>query len=283
MRDTILFTRAMTAIRDRQSSAPVWIGLLLAFAYGALHTLGPGHGKAVVISYFVGHGGSLGRGVRMGAIIAVCHVLSAIVVVSLTSFAIRQATGHAPADFRIVRLISYAAIAAIGAFMLWRALRDMRPIKKPVGLRTIAEHVHDQAGHHHDGCACSSISSHNDTPMGWLALAAGAVPCTGAILVLLFGLSHDLLVPAILMVMAMSLGMAISMSGIGILAILGRNYADRKFIQNNAARIPIHRTMRITAAAMIAVIGISLFSLTMIEDKPMPFVSSTEAKSGKRL
>jgi len=265
MRVTILFTQAMTAIRDRHSSGPVWFGLLLAFVYGALHTLGPGHGKAVVISYFVGHGGSLGRGIRMGVIIAVCHVLSAVVVVGLTSVAIRQVTGHAPADFRIVRLISYGAIAGIGAFMLWRALQDMRPQKQPVGLCTIAEHVHDYAGHHHDCCACSSISEHNDTPMGWLALAAGAIPCTGAILVLLFGLSHNLLIPAVLMVMAMSLGMAIAMSGIGILAILGRNYTDRKLIQSDAARIRFHRTIRIAAAALIVVIGTSLFSLTMVE------------------
>jgi nickel/cobalt exporter len=265
MRVTILFTQAMTAIRDRHSSGPVWFGLLLAFVYGALHTLGPGHGKAVVISYFVGHGGSLGRGIRMGVIIAVCHVLSAVVVVGLTSVAIRQVTGHAPADFRIVRLISYGAIAGIGAFMLWRALQDMRTEKPPVSLCTIAEHVHDHAGHHHGGCACCSIPAHNDTPMGWLALSAGAVPCTGAILVLLFGLSHDLLAPAILMVMAMSLGMAVSMSGIGILAILGRNYADRKFTRSDTARIRFHRTIRIAAAALIAVIGISLFSLTIID------------------
>jgi ABC-type nickel/cobalt efflux system permease component RcnA len=101
--------------------------------------------------------------------------------------------------------------------------------------------------------------------MGWLALAAGAVPCTGAILVLLFGLSHDLLVPAVLMVMMMSLGMAIAMSSIGIFAILGRNYADRRLIQSDSARIRFHRTIRIAAAALIAVIGISLFSLTIID------------------
>lgn len=268
MRVTIPFTRAMTAIRDRHSSGPLWFGLLLAFAYGALHTLGPGHGKAVVISYFVGHGGSLGRGIRMGVIIAVCHVLSAVVVVGLTSFAIRQVTGHAPSDLRMVRLISYAAIGGIGASMLWRALRDMRPERSPAGLCTIAEHVHDHnTGHHHGCCACTAISSHNDTPMGLLALAAGAVPCTGAILVLLFGLSHDLLLPAVLMVMAMSLGMAISMSGIGILAIWGRNYADRKLMQNDGARSRLGRTMRIAAAAMITIIGISLFGLTMIDTK----------------
>ena len=42
----------------------------------------------------------------------------------------------------------------------------------------------------------------------WLALAVGVVPCTGALLVLLFGVANDLLFPAILMVAAISAGMA---------------------------------------------------------------------------
>ncbi|MGD8293586.1 MAG: DUF3299 domain-containing protein [Desulfobacterales bacterium] len=264
MRVTILFTQAMTAIRDRHSSGPVWFGLLLAFVYGALHTLGPGHGKAVVVSYFVGCGGSISRGVRMGVIIAVCHVLSAVVIVGLTSFTIRQVTGHAPADFRIVRLISYGAIGGIGAFMLWRALRGMRSEQQQDGLCNIEEHV----GHHHGSCACGSISRHNDTPIGWLALAAGAVPCTGAILVLLFGMTHDLLVPAVLMVVMMSLGMAISMSCIGILAILGRNYTERRFIKNDTMRESFNRSLQVGAASLILFIGITLFTLTVGEKVP---------------
>jgi ABC-type nickel/cobalt efflux system permease component RcnA len=278
MQVTILFTQAMTAIRDRKSSGPVWFGLLLAFAYGALHTLGPGHGKAVVISYFVGHGGSLVKGIRMGTLIAVCHVLSAVVVVSLTSFAIRQITGHAPADFRIVRLISYAAIGGIGAFMLWRAIRDVWPKKQAPILKTIGQCNSEHNNHHHHGCcSCSSNLTHNDTPMGWLALAAGAVPCTGAILALLFGLSHDLLIPAVLMVMMMSLGMAIALSGIGILAILGRNFAEHRFIKNETTGQRFNKSLKVGAASLILLIGLTLFTLTMGEK--VPFQTAT-ARAG---
>nr|WP_321257924.1 DUF3299 domain-containing protein [uncultured Pseudodesulfovibrio sp.] len=257
-RVTILFTKAMTAIRDGDSSGPVLFGLLLAFAYGALHTLGPGHGKAVVISYFVGHGGSLGRGIRMGGLIAVCHVLSAVVVVGLASFTIRQLTGHAPADYRVVRLASYAAIGAIGTYMLWCSIRDAWPKKRTVNLQPLQMHEH------HCGCsACSSIPAQNDTPMGWLAVAAGSVPCTGAILVLLFGLSHNLLIPAILMVAMMSLGMAIAMSGIGVLAIVGRDYAERKVVTNDIMRKRFNHVLRIGAAAVVFLVGFGFFVLTL--------------------
>jgi nickel/cobalt exporter len=272
---TILFTQAMTAIRDRKSSGPVWFGLLLAFAYGALHTLGPGHGKAVVISYFVGHGGNLVKGIRMGTLIAVCHVFSAVVVVSLTSFAIRQITGHAPADFRIIRLVSYGAIGGIGAFMLWRAIRDMWPKKQAPILKSIEQYHSEHSHHHHHGCcSCSSILAHNDTPMGWLALAAGAVPCTGAILLLLFGLSHDLLIPAVLMVMMMSLGMAIAMSGIGIFAIWGRSYAEHRFIKDKITHQRFNKSLQIGAASLILLIGLTLFTLSMGEKLPFQTVTA---------
>ena len=115
-----LFTSGMAEIGREGSAQAILLAVLLAFGYGALHTLGPGHGKAVVISYFVGTGGSLRRGLTMGARIAVFHVASAIVVVFLFDLAVRQATGVAPSDYRMIRLFSYALIVAIGAVMLWR-------------------------------------------------------------------------------------------------------------------------------------------------------------------
>ena len=201
-RVSLLFTKTMTSIRDRESSGPLWIGLLIAFVYGVVHTLGPGHGKAVVVSYFVGHGGSFGRGLKMGTQIAVFHVLSAILVVWVTDFAVRQATGNAPSDYRLIKLISYAAIAGIGGFMLWKAIRSAR---------VESHHNHDLGGggedHHQDGCnACEAIEKRGKGPSAWLALAVGSVPCTGALLVLLFGMANDLLGPALFMVVAIPSG-----------------------------------------------------------------------------
>jgi nickel/cobalt exporter len=63
---TDIFTTAMRNMDQGRSVGAVSLGVLIAFAYGLLHTLGPGHGKAVVISYFVGAGGSLRRGRRDG-------------------------------------------------------------------------------------------------------------------------------------------------------------------------------------------------------------------------
>jgi ABC-type nickel/cobalt efflux system permease component RcnA len=45
---------------------------------------------------------------------------------------------------------------------------------------------------------------------------------------MLFGLANDLVVPAILMVVAISAGMALAIAAIGVAAILGRNWAEAR-------------------------------------------------------
>jgi ABC-type nickel/cobalt efflux system permease component RcnA len=91
-----------------------------------VHALGPGHGKVVVTSYFLGRDAQIGRGLMMGLQIAVFNVLSAIVVVAPADLVLRQAFGSAPAEVAGVRLTSYGLIALIGATMLFQAIRRPR-------------------------------------------------------------------------------------------------------------------------------------------------------------
>jgi ABC-type nickel/cobalt efflux system permease component RcnA len=255
---SLIFTKAMSGLRDDGSSKAFWFAILVAFGYGLVHTLGPGHGKAVVVSYFVGDGGSFRKGIAMGVMIAITHVLSSIIVVLVMDFAVRQATGQAPSDYRVIRLGSYALIIVIGAVMLRSAIQALRNSRK-------AEHSH--AGHdhhheHHDCLACSALEKKKKGAGTWLALAVGVVPCTGALLVLLFGVANDLLFPAILMVAAISTGMALAMSGIGVLAILGRRVAFRRMKDDEVRSARFTSGLRIAGAALVLMIGTLLFGLT---------------------
>ncbi len=239
----------MTDIQASRNSGPMLWALLVSFLYGILHTLGPGHGKAVVAAYFVGERGSLWRGLRMGGQIALFHVLSAVIVVLITDFAVRQATGQAPSDYRLVRLISYSSIIAIGGWMLVKAVRSSRA----------ANHHHH---HHHEGCGCAHSAGSGKGISGLLSLAIGAVPCTGALIVLLFGLANDLLWPSITLVIAISLGMALALSGIGVAAILGRRILDRRMGDNESRQQRTAMILRIGAAAGVFLIGCLLFAAT---------------------
>ncbi len=256
------FSRTMTDIRERRTVLPLLLGLFVAFAYGVIHTLGPGHGKAVVVSYFVGEGGSLLRGIRFGTQIAVVHVLAAIVVAVLADFTIRQTTGVSPGSFRFVRLARYALIAAIGGVMLVGVIRSSR-------------RGNDKKDHEHT-CGChQSGRTENSAGFGFLSLAIGAVPCTGALMVLLYGVANDLLWPSVLMVMAISAGMAVAMSSIGIAVILGRRLVEHRLNNRGRGRQRVVVGLRITGAAFVLLIGLALFGFALWSGFPTlePLVS----------
>src|SRR5262245_18291780 len=40
-------------IRSGEGAPALWALLAVCFGYGVVHTLGPGHGKAVVVAYFL--------------------------------------------------------------------------------------------------------------------------------------------------------------------------------------------------------------------------------------
>lgn len=271
-----LFTTSMASLGSGGFSKSLIFALLLAFGYGALHTLGPGHGKTVVASYFIGTGGSFRRGVTMGVRIAIIHVFSAVLVVFLFDLTMRQVTGAPPSDYRAVRLASYSLIIAIGSAMLWQALSAVRAHRKHAAqaahIHSHHEHDHDHADHdhHHSGCAACAAA---EAPKGggWIAASVGVVPCTGALLVMLFGLANDLIWPAILMVFFISAGMAVAMSAIGVAALWGRQIAERNLSSNAQSRARFELGARVAGAACVFMVGVVLFSLTWTNHAPLTF------------
>ena len=287
-------TQALSQLQNQKTPQAFGYAMLLSFSYGVLHTLGPGHGKAVIVSYFVGKSGSLQRGLSMGVRIAIFHVLSAIVVVVLTDVVVRQAGGNAAGNYRVVQLISYGAIALIGGWMLRQALRSIKVSRRRLkSLQPVSATAADSllypslsqqvlkleappATNAHPlsaDCRCLACDD-SETAGGWLSLAVGAVPCSGALLVLLYGLANDLLWPSVAMVIAISVGMALTLSWIGMTAIMGnrwgQRFAEKRFANRprNTSRLkrPFSLTTigRLVGASCVCLLGVSLFCLTLI-------------------
>jgi len=210
----------MRAIRDGEGltaiAGSLAAGIALAFLYGALHVAGPGHGKAVIVSYFLGRQARISRGLWLGLQIAVTHVVAAIVLVWVADIALRQAFGGTPAELRAVQAVSYGAIVAIGLHMLWQAVRRLRG--QPVA--ELCEH-HGHSHGHDDG----HDQRREHARQGVLSFAVGLVPCTGATLVMLYALANGIVYAGIIMVLAIGFGMAAAMAIIGVATILARRAA----------------------------------------------------------
>ncbi|MBK8157492.1 MAG: hypothetical protein IPK59_01315 [Rhodospirillaceae bacterium] len=208
----------LMAIKRGEDKGALLSGLLVAFLYGVFHALGPGHGKTVVIGYFLGRTARPWRGVAMASWIALSHVVGAVVIVGVAHLILSRSLVSPTNEFLWLRLASYGAIILVGLVMLRDWLRG--------------GHQHHHAGHEHhahdhEGHAChagdtSWLDRRAPMEQRVLALAAGFVPCSGAILILLFTMANGLILAGIAMAGAIAFGMGLTLAGLGVASILLR-------------------------------------------------------------
>jgi nickel/cobalt transporter (NicO) family protein len=197
-----------TALRDIKSgsdSLALWTLLAVCFGYGVVHTLGPGHGKAVVVAYFLDSTRPRAwiEGIFAGSWIAFTHTLAALLLAGgLKTFAVFGLFG-ALREVRNVEIVSYTLILLIGFWRLWAGVSGH-----------LHEHAHGDDDHHHDHHPQHPAQR---TLAGWLLLtAAGIAPCAGALVVILLSLALGVLWAGVIGVIAIALGMAITLAAVGM-------------------------------------------------------------------
>jgi nickel/cobalt transporter (NicO) family protein len=236
----------MGAIRRGEGTAALLGGLLAAFLYGVFHTLAVGHGKTVVVGYFLGNAARPVHGLAMASWIAISHVLGAVVVAFGAHWLLRQMTMSPIEQNHWVRMISFGAIALIGGWML---MGEVRRLREQGGGQACA-HDYDHGHHHHHG------HSHDGSgKRRLLAIAAGFVPCTGAILILTFAFANGILLSGLLMVGAIAIGMAATLAGLGLVSMAAHRQVAARLGGSGRAL----RWLGIAGPALILCIGALLF------------------------
>ena len=232
----------MRALETGNSFAAFFLGLGVAFLYGMIHALGPGHGKFVIMSYFMGREVYVLRGLVMAAQMAVVHVIAAVVIVWVADILLKTSLGIGLADVPGIRAGSFLIIAAIGVYMLYQAVHGSG------GHTHTHTHTHDHDhdhnhNHHHHHHGHSHDHPHDAshaTEGGLVALAVGMVPCPGAVLVMLYAIANDMIYPGFLLVAAMSAGIGLTIAILGVATILLRQFATR-FIENSSGGVAVAR------------------------------------------
>lgn len=202
----------LTEIKDERSANALYVGIVFAFLYGAFHAAGPGHGKAVVISYFLARHARVFRGFLMGAQISAFHVLSAVAIIVTAHFVLSGVYGTQLAEAREIKYASYGLIVAIGAFMLLQKLTGW------------FRHDHDH--HHHDDEVEDHMHlhrRHGRAQTSLLSLVVGLVPCSGSILILVYALANGILLQGLVMTAFIAVGMTMTMAMLGMVAIVARD------------------------------------------------------------
>jgi nickel/cobalt transporter (NicO) family protein len=211
---------ALRDIKSGSGSLALWTLATVCFAYGVVHTLGPGHGKAVVVAYFLDSTRPRAwiEGVFAGAWIAFTHTLAALLLAGVLKLLGTVGLLGALREVRNVEMVSYLLILAIGIWRLWAGITGR-----------LHEHHHgDDHGHGHDHDHhhhAHDHRHHHDTKQrtlaGWLLLtAAGIAPCAGALVVILLAVALDVVWAGVVGVIAIALGMAITLSAIGLASMV---------------------------------------------------------------
>ena len=280
-------TGALKAMRDDPWALTGLIGL--SFAYGIFHAAGPGHGKAVISSYMIANEVELRRGVGISFVSALLQGLTAILLVGAAFFVLRGSGITMTKATRVMEIASFALIALFGAWLLARKLLSLRTAAATVSSASatmtgrtrsapsrfqaveVTDHDHAGSGAYCDACG----HAHAPDPRllggrrfslqeAWSAIVAvGLRPCSGAILVMSFSLLNGLYLGGILSVLAMSLGTAITVSILAILAVTAKGVAVRFAGPGSAAAGRVATGFEIAGALFILLIGLSLLGASL--------------------
>jgi nickel/cobalt exporter len=285
---THLIAAKVHALHDQPGAAWGLIGLGLA--YGVFHAAGPGHGKAVLASYMLANERSLKRGAAMALLAALLQALVAIALVGAAGFvfgATASEMNHA-ADWIV--LASYSAVAAIGAWLVWRkggaliaALSrhvDRRramastpayagvPWRRPAFSLSAAAFragppdggatLIETCGHAHAPDAAELNGAFSWRDAAATVIAAGARPCSGAILVLVFAMAQGLFAAGVAATFAMALGTAVTTGALAWTAVFAKSTAMRLAAGENSRLALVARGFEFAAALAVLVFGVAL-------------------------
>jgi len=229
------------SLQGSRSLAGLLFVMLISLVYGMFHAAGPGHGKTIVSSFFLANDAKLRHSIVVGYLIAVVHAVAALAVVLILYYVIRGlfSTGVEQAD-HYIQLVAFGILAVLGAFML-------------VGrIRGTAHHHHDHAEDKDGGLTMRSLLG--------IALPAGAIPCPGAVAVILFALSLHMLGVSVLAVISISIGMGVTISLTGALVILAKRGAVLALAGGHEERdSTLRRIIEIGGAGILFLFGLVFF------------------------
>lgn len=230
-------TRFGKEIREHPYSVSFWLFLLFSFVYGVIHALGPGHGKSIVVSYFLSRPGKYLHGILMGNMLTIVHVSSAVVIVLLIRLVL-DTTGVTSfeAASRNLENISYGLLIVLGLFLLAKGIYELQRGKyKSLGDRPSGNF---ELKH-----------------LALMAFVTGLVPCPGAALILIYTITQQILFAGLMAMVCVAAGMGATTSLFALVAIASRNTLFRLTARRQKLFIISHAVLSISGALVIITIG----------------------------
>jgi nickel/cobalt exporter len=195
--------------RRHLSALVIVASLAAALFWGAAHALSPGHGKTIVTAYLVGSRGTPLHAALLGLIVTATHTVGVfalgLVTLSLSQFIVPDRL------YPWLNLVSGLLVVGVGAAVLWSRIRHRLAHARARG----DNHDH----HHHADLSWRSLVG--------VGVSGGLLPCPSALVVLLAAISLHRVAFGLLLIVAFSAGLALSITGVGLVAVLAKRAFGR--------------------------------------------------------
>lgn len=190
-------------INDENTLTSSIIVLSIAFLYGLIHAAGPGHGKALVAFYFSTTKNKYSQAFILGYLISIVHAISALVL-TFGIYFILESMFKQNFDYysKITMKISAFMIITIGFYIILSSYISRKQKEKNI--------------------------EKNKNKYS-IAISTGIVPCPGVMTIVLFCIVLKKYLLGILAAIAMSIGMGLTISIVGILSIILNKKANNFF------------------------------------------------------
>jgi ABC-type nickel/cobalt efflux system permease component RcnA len=233
------------------------IGMVVAFAMGAVHALSPGHGKTIVAAYLVGTRGTVKHAAFLGLMVTFTHTITVFFLGFVTLFLSRYVLPEK--IYPVLGAASGVAIAWIGVSLFCKRLRAAR------GIAAHTRHRHHPGDHFHDH---GDGHVHSHTPEGEVSMASlvalgasgGLVPCPSALVLLLSAVALGRIALGLALLVAFSAGLAVVLMAIGITVVYARHWIPDS---GKAASHPVFRYLPVASAVVIVCAGVIMTGVAL--------------------
>ena len=260
------------------------LALLAAMLLGAVHALSPGHGKTIVGAYLIGSRGTPRHAVFLGLTVTITHTLGVFVLGFATLYASRFVVPERL--FPILSLLSAVLVLGMGIVLLVQRGRAARaalcaemppamnvfvPVRPLAGAAGGARGLIFAPATHYADLQDPTLHSHGGGPLHshlppgasgekitWrsllaLGISGGLVPCPSAMVLLLAAVALNKTAYGMLLVVAFSLGLAITLTIVGLAFLYARNRFNKP-----ASHARWTHLLPVMSAGTITVVGVAL-------------------------
>ncbi len=211
--------------QDHLSAGIILISLAVALFWGAAHALSPGHGKSIVAAYLVGQRGTPRHAVLLGLTVTVTHTLGVfglgLVTLLLSQFIVPDTL------YPWLNLIAGVMVVGIGASVLRSRLRKRRTAAAHHDHHHDHDHPHDHDHDHDHGHSHAPPDALSARSLLAVGVSGGILPCPSALVVLLAAISLHRVAFGLVLIVAFSLGLALTITSIGMVAVFAKRVFGR--------------------------------------------------------